>query len=115
MFNRGNRGGSGFKEVTVQQAQEMLDKGEAVLIDVREPAEYAEVHAKNARLMPLSTFPQHLGEIPQDKEVLLICRSGGRSAQASMIATQAGLKGINNVQGGTLGWVQAKLPTEKGS
>src|ERR1700712_4704902 len=113
MFNRGNQGG--FKEVTVQQAQEMLNGGDAVLIDVREPNEFTEVHAKDARLMPLSTFPRHLSEIPQDKDVLLICRSGGRSGQASMIATQAGLKRIHNVQGGTLAWVQAKLPTEKGS
>lgn len=113
MFNRGNKGG-GFKEVTVQQAQEMLKSGEAVLIDVREPYEYTEIHAKDARLMPLSTFPQHLNEIPQDKDVLLICRSGARSGQAAMIASQAGLTRLYNVQGGTLSWVQAKLPTEKG-
>ncbi len=112
MFNRGNQGG--FKEVTVQQAHEMLDSGNAVLIDVREPNEYTEIHAKNARLMPLSTFDQHLNEIPQDKDVLLICRSGGRSAQAGMLAAQAGLKRLHNVRGGTLGWVQAKLPTETG-
>jgi rhodanese-related sulfurtransferase len=111
-FNRGNQGG--FKEVTVQQAQEMLGNGDAVLIDVREPYEYVEVHAKDARLIPLSTFPQHLNEIPQDKDVLLICRSGARSAQAAMIANQGGLKRLFNVQGGTLSWVQAKLPTEKG-
>ena len=113
MFNRGNQGG--FKEVTVQQAQQMLEGGDAVLIDVREPNEYTEIHAKDAKLMPLSTFGQHLKEIPQDKDVLLICRSGGRSAQAAMIASQAGLKRLHNVQGGTLGWVQAKFPTEKGN
>lgn len=113
MFNRGNQGG--FKEVTVKQAQEMLNGGGAVLIDVREPNEYSEIHAKDAKLMPLSTFGQHLNEIPQDKDVLLICRSGARSGQASMIATRAGLKRIHNVQGGTLAWVQAKLPTGKGS
>ena len=113
MFNRGNLG-RGFKEVTVQQAQEMLKSGEAVLIDVREPNEYTEIHAKDAKLMPLSTFSQRLKEIPQDKDVLLICRSGGRSAQAAMFANQAGLKRLHNVQGGTLSWVQAKLPIEKG-
>lgn len=114
MMNRPGQG-SGLKEVTVQQAREMLDQGEAVLIDVREPYEYREIHAKNATLMPLSTFGQHVQEIPQDKDVLLICRSGGRSAQAGMFALQNGFKRIYNVQGGTLGWVQAKLPTEKGS
>ena len=113
MFNRGSQGG--FKEVTAQQAQEMLGSGDAVLIDVREPYEYTEIHAKDAKLMPLSTFPQRLNEIPQDKEVLLICRSGARSAQAAMIAARAGHKRLYNVQGGTLSWVQAKLPTEKGS
>lgn len=109
-----NRPG-GLKEVTVQQAQEMLDKGDAVLIDVREPYEYKEVHAKDATLMPLSTFGQHVKEIPQDKDVLLICRSGARSAQAAMFTLQNGYTRVYNVQGGTLAWVQAKLPTEKGS
>ncbi len=108
-----NRPG-GLKDIMPQQAQEMLDQGEAVLIDVREPNEYQEVHAKNATLMPLSTFGQHVQEIPQDKDVLLICRSGGRSTQAGMFALQSGLKRVYNVQGGTLAWVQAKLPTEKG-
>lgn len=115
MFNRGNQGGFGFKEVTVRQAQEMLEGGDAILIDVREQYEYIEIHAKDAKLIPLSTFGQHLKEIPQDKDVLLICRSGARSAQAAMFANQAGLKRLHNVQGGTLSWLQAKLPTEKGS
>ncbi|MDB5079827.1 MAG: Rhodanese-like protein [Chloroflexi bacterium] len=115
MWNNRPGQGGGLKEVTPQKAQEMLDQGEAVLIDVREPDEYQEVHAKNARLIPLGSFAQRLAEVPQDKDVLIICRSGGRSAQACMVALQSGLNRVYNVQGGTLGWVQAKLPSEKGS
>jgi rhodanese-related sulfurtransferase len=114
MWNSKPGQGGGIKEVTPQKAQEMLDQGDAVLIDVREPAEYQEVHAKGATLIPLGTFGQRLAEVPQDKDVLLICRSGGRSAQACMLAQQGGLKRVYNVQSGTLGWVNAKLPTEKG-
>src|SRR5689334_5396154 len=99
MFHRGSQGGFGFKEITVQQAQQMLEGGDAVLIDVREPYEYTQIHAKDAKLIPLNTFVQRLKEIPQDKDILLICRSGGRSAQAGMIAAQTGLKRLYNVQG----------------
>ena len=113
MWNRPGPGG-GLKEVTVQQAQEMLDKGGAVLIDVREPYEFKEIHAQNATLIPLSAFGQRYKEIPQDKEVLLICRTGARSAQAGMFTMQNGYSQVYNVRGGTLAWVQAKLPTEKG-
>ncbi len=106
-----NSGGAGFQEISPAQAQTMLDKGEAVLIDVREPYEYSEVHAKGATLIPLGEIQQRLAEIPTDKDVLMICRSGGRSSQACMIAVSNGRGRLYNVSGGTLAWLQAGLPT----
>jgi rhodanese-related sulfurtransferase len=86
------------------------------MVDVREPHEYAEVHASGVRLIPVNTV---IGEVKQirdfagDKEVLFICKSGQRSALAAEFATAAGLEDIAlyNVEGGTLAWVEAGLPT----
>lgn len=110
----GKSGAGSYKEVSPAQAKEMLDSSDAVLIDVREPNEYAEVHAEGAKLIPLGSVAQRLSEIPTDRDVVLICRSGGRSAQACEIASQAGYKRLFNVAGGTLAWVQNNLPTARG-
>jgi len=105
-----------FTRISVAEAKEKLDKGEAVMVDVREPHEYAEVHASGVRLIPVNTV---IGEVKQirdfagDKEVLFICKSGQRSALAAEFATAAGLDDIAlyNVEGGTLAWVEGGLPT----
>ncbi|MCC6960774.1 MAG: rhodanese-like domain-containing protein [Dehalococcoidia bacterium] len=86
------------------------------MVDVREPNEYAEVHASGVRLIPVNTV---MGEVKQirdladGKEVLFICKSGARSALAAEFATAAGLDelALFNVEGGTLAWVEAGYPT----
>ena len=105
-----------FTRISVNEAKEKLDKGEAVMVDVRDPHEYVEVHAKGVRLIPVNTV---IGEVKQirdfagDKEVLFICKSGQRSALAAEFATAAGLddKPLYNVEGGTTAWVAAGFPT----
>ncbi|WP_018018167.1 rhodanese-like domain-containing protein [Corynebacterium capitovis] len=84
---------------------------DAQLIDVREPEEYAEVHAEGAVNMPLSEFVERAGEIDPDRDIYVICRSGGRSAQACEYLEKArGWDNAINVEGGTLAWVDADLP-----
>lgn len=105
-----------FTRISVQEAKERLDSGKAVMVDVREPNEYVEVHAKGVRLIPVNSV---MGEVRQirdfadGKEVLFICRSGQRSALAAEFAVAAGLSDLplSNVEGGTLAWVEAGLPT----
>ncbi|HML97538.1 MAG TPA: rhodanese-like domain-containing protein [Tepidiformaceae bacterium] len=105
-----------FTRISVTEAKEKLDKGEAVMVDVREPHEYAEVHARGVRLIPVNSV---MGEVKQirdfagGKDVLFICKSGQRSALAAEFATAAGLEDLPlyNVEGGTLAWVEAGLPT----
>jgi rhodanese-related sulfurtransferase len=96
--------------VDVREAQNMSKHG-ALLLDVREPAEYAAVHAANAKLIPLGEVAQRLKEIEayKDKPVAVICRSGRRSAQAVAILQEAGFTQAVNVQGGTNAWEQAGL------
>lgn len=96
--------------VDVKQAQSMNQQG-ALLLDVREPAEYAAIHAPNAKLIPLGEVGLRLKEIEayKDKPVAVICRSGRRSAKAVAILQEAGFTQVVNVQGGTNAWEQAGL------
>jgi len=94
-------------EITVDELAGRLaaDQGEA-LIDVRQPDEYAEAHVPGARLIPLNDVPERLAELPTAGEVLVICRTGGRSLAACDFLTANGVTAVN-VAGGTLAWIQS--------
>ena len=105
-----------FTRITVAEAKEKLDNGTAVMVDVRDPNEYVEVHARGVRLIPVNTViseGKQIRDYAGDKEVLFICKSGQRSALAAEFATAAGLDDLPlfNVEGGTTAWVQAGYPT----
>jgi len=99
-------------EVDVHEAARRHRDG-VLLIDVREPDEYAEVHAAGARLLPLSDLTNRADEVPRDQPILVICRSGARSANAARWLNERGAS-ATNVAGGTLAWVEAGLPTASG-
>ncbi len=81
----------------------------AQLIDVRETDEFAEVRADGAVNIPMSEFTSRVGELDQDRDIYVICKLGGRSAQVGEYLEQRGIDAIN-VAGGTDGWVAAGLP-----
>jgi rhodanese-related sulfurtransferase len=85
----------------------------AVVIDVREPGEYVSGHVPGARLMPLGRLPHHLGELPRDRCVYVICASGNRSKAAAELLARAGVDAVS-VAGGTGGWQQAGRPVTLG-
>jgi rhodanese-related sulfurtransferase len=96
--------------VDVKQAQSMNQQS-ALLLDVREPAEYAAIHAPNAKLIPLGEVGLRLKEIEayKNKPIAVICRSGRRSAKAVALLQEAGFSQVSNVQGGMQAWEQAGL------
>ena len=94
-----------FSEITVDELAGRLERG-AVLIDVRQPNEFVEGHVPGAVLIPLNELPDRVDEVPTGREVLVICRSGGRSAMACELLDEQGLSAVN-VVGGTLAWVAA--------
>ncbi len=105
-----------FTRISVAEAKEKLDGGKAVMVDVRNPEEYVEVHAKGVRLIPVNTVLSEIKQIRDyagDKEVLFICKSGQRSALAAEYASAGGINDIEmyNVEGGTTAWVEGGLPT----
>jgi rhodanese-related sulfurtransferase len=85
----------------------------ALLIDVRQPEEWNAGHAPYARLIPLGSMSARLAEIPQDRDVLLICRSGNRSGTAQRQLLQLGYEKVFNVSGGMNAWAGAGLPVER--
>ena len=86
----------------------------APLIDVREDDEYAEARVAGARHIPLGEVVERVDEVPRDGTVYVICARGGRSGKAVEFYRSQGIDAVN-VAGGTLGWIDAGLPTESGS
>lgn len=103
-----------INNIDVAQGQVMQKQG-ALLLDVREPEEYAEGHAPGSILVPLGQLKARVNEISDFKHspVVVICRSGRRSMQAAEILHQLGFASIHNVHGGMLAWEKAALPIAK--
>lgn len=94
--------------VTVAEVTETLPEG-VVLLDVREDDEWAAGHAPNAVHIPMSELTGRLGELPQDADVFVVCRSGGRSARVTAYLNANGWDAVN-VGGGMNAWAQAGRP-----
>src|SRR5437763_14869776 len=101
-------------EVEVSMLKAWMEGGEAILIDVREPPEYATEHIPGARLLPLSTFDP--ARVPQEtgKKVVLHCVMGMRSAQAGQKLLDAGYTTVYNFRGGVQAWKEAGYATARG-
>lgn len=115
MFDRlFGRGTGGVPSMSPRDAWEQLTSAprETVLIDVREPWEFARGHAKGARNIPMSQLTSRVKEFPANKDILLICQSGNRSMQAAMYLKQHGLERLWNVSGGTAVWRISQQPME---
>lgn len=94
-----------MREIDIDGLKRELDDG-TTLIDVREPAEYAEAHVPGAVLIPMGQLPSRLEEVPRDRTVYVICRSGNRSGAMGPLLDAHGFDSVN-VLGGTAAWVQA--------
>ena len=93
--------------VDVETVAAIMDRDDVVLIDVREQSEYDEVHIPDITLIPLGTIPDSLDQIPTDKTVIVTCRSGNRSGQATEFLRQQGFDNVHNMEGGIVAWQAA--------
>jgi rhodanese-related sulfurtransferase len=98
----------------VAEAKSLVDKG-AFLLDVREPSEWQEFHAPQATLIPLGELASRTAELPKDKKIVVICRSGNRSQQGRDILLEAGFENVTSVAGGMTEWQQAGYDTVAGN
>ena len=100
--------GDAYPTVGVKELKTAVDSG-AYVLDVRTPQEFAEGHIASAVNLPLDQVQGRASEVPGDRPVYVICRSGSRSAQASQFLHKAG-KDIRNVGGGMNDWASAGYP-----
>jgi rhodanese-related sulfurtransferase len=86
----------------------------AVVIDVREPYEYAAGHVPGARLLPMVRLPLHAGDLPRNERVYVICATGNRSLAAADYLVRQGVDAWS-VAGGTSSWQRTGRPVRRGS
>jgi rhodanese-related sulfurtransferase len=98
-----------FKRVSVDQARELIAKGIQV-IDVRTPAEYAQGHIPEAKLVPLDSILARPHDLLKGDDILFVCQVGQRSALAAEMAAAVGFKQLYNLDGGTEAWLKAGQP-----
>ena len=96
--------------VDVEGARELLGSG-ALLLDVREDAEFELGHAPGALHIPLAEVPDHVEELSKDRTIVAVCRSGGRSARAGQFLLEQGFN-VVNLEGGMTAWAQQGAPLE---
>jgi phage shock protein E len=99
--------------VDVATVRALQGRDDVILIDVREPEEYAAGHIPGVHLIPMGEVPSRLNEIPTDKTVIVTCRSGNRSGQITDFLRRNGFTRVHNMQGGLLAWQEAGYPVEK--
>lgn len=100
--------------IDAQTAKKWLDSGEAIMLDVREPVEYAAVSIQCAELKPLSSFSSDTITFNSNKKVIVHCRSGNRSQTACEKLSKAHPNiGIYNLEGGIVAWEKAGFDTIK--
>ena len=104
--------GPQVETVEVSDVRRLQSEG-AVLIDVREPHEWAGGHLQGAKLVPLGKLDRELSKLRRDRQFLFICHSGRRGARATDRASRQGLNAAN-VRGGMALWTRAGLPVKNG-
>lgn len=102
---------SKIEEFTPEQARAAMAEGRALVVDVREPHEYAAERIHGALLFPLSTFDP--SALPEDgtRKLIFHCGTGKRSGMAAQMCLDAGRSSASHVAGGIAAWKQAGLPT----
>ena len=120
-----NRGAGDYAWAMPHDGQEVLEVGideaprwlrehtHALVLDVREPHEYAAGHVPGALSIPQADLALRLEELPRERELLVVCESGRRSLAAAKFLKQVGFSKVSNLAGGTSAWRNAGRPTEQ--
>jgi rhodanese-related sulfurtransferase len=103
---------SKLQEINALTLKQWLDEQKVILLDVREPGEYANEHIAGAMLLPLSTFDPTLVSPAEDKTLVLYCQSGKRSTQAAQKLLDSGFAEVTHLKGGLPTWKAAGYPTQ---
>lgn len=100
MFNLKKRN---YENITADGVMKVMKDNNIKIIDVREANEFSRGHIPSAQLIPLGSLSQRLNEIDQNKKIIVVCASGGRSSRAAGILGEAGYE-VSNMMGGMMAW-----------
>ncbi len=105
----------GFRAVSPAEATQLINREDALVLDVRDDGEYQGGHIINSVHIPLTGLSDRLGELEKhkDKPIIVGCRSGQRSARACSTLRKQGFERVYNLAGGVMAWQNANLPLSK--
>ena len=108
--------GEPYFRITSDEARELLEKGDAVVIDVRREDEWRAGHVKGAIHIPVDDLLNEIDRLPRDRKLLFICAQGIRSGLAAEMAAAMGFpeENLYNVEDGTPAWIEKGYPTSYG-
>jgi len=109
------RRGAGGPSVNTLEATQMINRQDALVLDVREQAEYAQSHILNARGLPLSQLDARIGDLEKykDKPLIVYCATDNRSNSAVATLKKRGFSNVVSLSGGFAAWQSAGLPVQK--
>jgi glyoxylase-like metal-dependent hydrolase (beta-lactamase superfamily II)/rhodanese-related sulfurtransferase len=97
--------------ISAAEAPAWMAAHDAMIVDVREPSEYAVARVPGAVSIPQADLATRLNEIPRDRELLVVCAGGTRSLRSAQFLHAIGYERVTNLDGGTNGWLAAHRPT----
>ena len=105
----------GVQEIDSVAALQLINHKNALVLDVREEKEFNAGHILNAKLIPLGKLTERIGELERNRgqPIVVMCRSGQRSASACVLLGKEGFTQAYNLTGGVQAWQKAGLPLEK--
>ena len=103
------------KRASALEVTQLINRGKAAIVDVREAKEFADGHLPDAKNIPLAELDNRLGELEKAKSkcVILVCQSGARASSAAAKLAKAGFNDVVNLDGGVAAWQKASLPLVK--
>ena len=110
-----SRSAAGISVLSVTEAVMLMSRKFALVLDVREPDEFAQGHLQGARNVPLSQLSARLKELEKfrDKPVLVVCERGRRANAAAKLLKAQSFTTLNVLKGGMQAWIEAKMPSSK--
>ena len=104
---------TGIPETTVEELKSELDRGDDVyVLDVREPNEYQICRIDGSTLIPLGEVASRTAELDRDRDIVVLCKMGGRSAKAVALLQERGFTRVRNLKGGILAWIDRVDPSQ---
>lgn len=103
------------KRASALEVTQLINRGKATIVDVRDATEFATGHLPNAKNIPLAELAKRVGELDgaKSKSVIVVCQSGARAASAAGLLQKAGFAEVVNLDGGVAAWKTAGLPLSK--